>query len=76
MDRMFVTTDHGQVVGLNGRWVAAPSQAAMRRLPAVAPFRGYERQLSSAANATFRPLWKDFHMGRVQTECSRAGKRS
>lgn len=45
----------GRQFGLTGRWVAAPNQAAMRRLPAVPPFRGYERQLSSAANATFRP---------------------
>lgn len=44
-----------QVIGLTGRWVAAPNQAAMRRLPAVPPFRGNERQLSSVANATFRP---------------------
>jgi len=46
----------GQQFGLTGRWVAAPNQAAMRRLPAVPPFRGNERQLSSVANATFRPV--------------------
>lgn len=28
----------------------------MRRLPAFAAYRGYERQLSAGANAIFRPV--------------------